>query len=81
MLCFLMLQVAMVYKDASIGNPMTVAVVKLVILTSEDPDFVPESRRRSGGHGTSAAEMLRRFCHWQKEHYHQDHDTALLLTR
>lgn len=79
--CCVFSQVAMVYKDATIGNPMTVAVVKLVVLTSDDPDFVPDSRRRSGGRGTSAAEMLRRFCQWQKEHYHQDHDTALLLTR
>ncbi|XP_050542210.1 A disintegrin and metalloproteinase with thrombospondin motifs 20-like isoform X1 [Daktulosphaira vitifoliae] len=77
----LMSIVSKIYKDKSIGNPMHIAVVKLVILR----DNLVESRNRLGG--IAAADMLHRFCEWQA--YHNDendssnnhHDTALLLTR
>lgn len=75
-------QVSKIYKDKSIGNPMHIAVVKLVIL--RDVHFV-ENRNRLGG--IAAADMLHKFCEWQM--YHNDendssenhHDAALLLTR
>lgn len=78
----LSLQVSKIYKDKSIGNPMHIAVVKLVVL--RDVHFV-ESRNRMGNIG--ASDMLHRFCEWQS--YHNDendssenhHDSALLLTR
>lgn len=72
-----------IYKDKSIGNPMHVAVVKLVVL--RDLHFV-ENRNRMGV-GIAASDMLHKFCEWQT--YHNDdsdssenhHDSALLLTR
>lgn len=88
--------VALVYRDASIGNPINIVLVNFHVLT--DTDFSSNqgngnsssstSSSSSGSlHGTSASEMLRNFCKWQKEHNHPDdrhplhHDTALLLTR
>jgi hypothetical protein len=44
-------------------------------------------KTEAGAFGTSASDMLRNFCKWQKEHNELDdaspehHDTALLLTR
>ncbi|VVC45349.1 Peptidase M12B, ADAM-TS,Metallopeptidase, catalytic domain,ADAM-TS Spacer 1,Peptidase M12B, partial [Cinara cedri] len=78
----LMSIVSKIYKDKSIGNPMHVAVVKLVVL--RDVHFI-ENRNRLGG--ITASEMLQKFCEWQK--YHNDksdssenhHDSALLITR
>lgn len=75
-------QVSKIYKDKSIGNPMHIAVVKLVVL--RDIHFV-ENRNRMGG--IVAADMLQKFCEWQT--YHNDeshasgnhHDVAILLTR
>ncbi|XP_050424208.1 A disintegrin and metalloproteinase with thrombospondin motifs 9-like isoform X2 [Adelges cooleyi] len=78
----LMSIVSKIYKDKSIGNPMHISVVKLVVL--RDVNLV-ENRNRLGG--IAAADMLNKFCEWQS--YHNDesdtsdnhHDTALLLTR
>ncbi|XP_046400011.1 A disintegrin and metalloproteinase with thrombospondin motifs 9-like isoform X2 [Ischnura elegans] len=80
----LMSIVSRIYKDASIGNPMTVAVVNLI---EADEDFSNPSRRSHHHKGTSATDMLRNFCSWQHKMNHYDdreprhHDTALLLTR
>lgn len=78
----LMSIVSKIYKDKSIGNPMHIAVVKLVVL--RDVHFV-ENRSRVGG--IAAADMLHRFCEWQTHHNDEKdssanhHDSALLLTR
>ncbi|KAJ9583135.1 hypothetical protein L9F63_022514, partial [Diploptera punctata] len=83
----LMSIVAQIYKDATVGNPISVAVVKVLIL--KDKEFVVrENRRRHmSNDGISAAEMLHKFCEWQSSVNTFDdssphhHDTALLLTR
>lgn len=84
---------ALVYKDASIGNPVNIALVKFHVLRDKDFSWKsrsPQQKRvRADGsvYGISASEMLRNFCKWQKEHNNMDdasidhHDTALLLTR
>ncbi|XP_071450367.1 A disintegrin and metalloproteinase with thrombospondin motifs 20 [Hetaerina americana] len=80
----LMSIVSLIYKDASIGNPVTVAVVNLI---QANEDFSSPPSRGSHTHGTSATDMLRNFCSWQHKMNHYDdnspqhHDTALLLTR
>lgn len=71
-------QVSQIFKDASIGNPVTIALVKLVVL---DEDFV---QRRPGEAGVSANALLKRFCDWQERNINPNehhYDTALLLTR
>lgn len=82
----LMSIVAKLFKDPSIGNPISVAVVKLVVL--RDLEFVQWSLNERGRRiGTSATEMRKTFCAWQKDINVLDdsnpdhHDTALLLTR
>ncbi|XP_014241355.1 A disintegrin and metalloproteinase with thrombospondin motifs gon-1 isoform X2 [Cimex lectularius] len=73
---------AMIFKDASIGNHVSIAVVKLVNL--KEMDF---SKRLPHENGISASTMLRNFCEWQSNHNSPDdnsarhHDSALLLTR
>lgn len=87
----------MIYKDASLGNPVHIAVVRLMML--RDQEFVlPSSGDDSTNSketyefvenrpGKSASEMLRNFCKWQRVFNDPDdsnplhHDTALLLTR
>ncbi|XP_066997259.2 A disintegrin and metalloproteinase with thrombospondin motifs 4 isoform X2 [Anabrus simplex] len=82
----LMSIVAKLYKDPSIGNPISIAVVTLV---DGDFQFVshdtsPYGRKHDG---TSATALMRSFCSWQRKHNPYDdshpkhHDTALLLTR
>lgn len=88
--------VALIYSDASIGNPMNIALVKFYIL--KDPNTIIRRSRITNsnsnhhrldllGNKISASEMLSGFCKWQKEHndeneHSPDHyDTALLLTR
>ncbi|ODM87836.1 A disintegrin and metalloproteinase with thrombospondin motifs 20 [Orchesella cincta] len=65
--------VALVYRDASIGNPVNIVLVNFHVLT--DTDFSGNSQNKT--HGTSASEMLRNFCKWQKEHNHPDDRHAL----
>ncbi|XP_033214669.1 A disintegrin and metalloproteinase with thrombospondin motifs 9 isoform X2 [Belonocnema kinseyi] len=76
----LMNMVSRIYKDPSIGNPISIAVVKII---NTDEIFGTKNREADG---ISAEEMLKKFCYWQKrnnphepspEHY----DAALLLTR
>lgn len=74
----MMLQVSRVYKDPSIGNPIRIAVLK-IIETSQ-------TFSSSDGKEVIASEMLREFCKWQKINNVADsssghYDTALLLTR
>lgn len=73
-------QVSRIYKDQSIGNPVSIAVMKIV---KTDEVFGVKHR---GSDGIAAADMLRRFCNWQKRNNPEEpslehHDTALLLTR
>lgn len=71
-----------IYKDKSIGNPMHIAVVKLIVL--QDFNFV-ENRNRMGG--IAASDMLHKFCDWQINNNDENdssenhHDSAILLTR
>ncbi|XP_076172003.1 A disintegrin and metalloproteinase with thrombospondin motifs 9 isoform X2 [Ptiloglossa arizonensis] len=76
----LMSMVSRIYKDQSIGNPVSISVMKIV---QTDETF---ATRHSGREGIAAADMLKRFCHWQKnnnpdEPSPEHHDAALLLTR
>uniref|UniRef100_A0A8D8Q3J5 A disintegrin and metalloproteinase with thrombospondin motifs 9 n=1 Tax=Cacopsylla melanoneura TaxID=428564 RepID=A0A8D8Q3J5_9HEMI len=79
----LMAQVSRIFKDASVGNSLTISVVKLYILN--DLDLVT---RRKDEAGIMSNLLLRKFCTWQhrmlspndSSRYHH-HDTALLLTR
>ncbi|CAG2100309.1 unnamed protein product [Medioppia subpectinata] len=74
----LMATVELIYSDASIGNAVNIALVKLTVLD--------ENESRDVIH-TSASKTLRHFCRWQHMHneandshrYH--YDTAILLTR
>ncbi|CAG7823520.1 unnamed protein product [Allacma fusca] len=74
--------VALVYRDASIGNPINIALVNLHILKNKD-----FARKTNSSTGLSASDMLRNFCKWQRDMNELDdnsilhHDTALLLTR
>lgn len=70
-----------IFKDPSIGNPITVAVVQIKHI---DEEFGVKHIR--SGDGVAAPEMLKKFCHWQKLHNPHEpssehHDMALLLTR
>nr|CAD7201811.1 unnamed protein product [Timema douglasi] len=77
----LMSSVSMIFKDASIGNPMSIAVVKVKVL---EKDLVNRDPHQEG---TSAIDMLGKFCEWQATYNDPDdssphhHDAALLLTR
>ncbi|KAI1303201.1 A disintegrin and metalloproteinase with thrombospondin motifs 20 [Halotydeus destructor] len=74
----LMATVALIYRDASIGNAINIAIVKLIIMDeNEGRDIIYNS----------AAKTLRHFCRWQQMHNHPSdahpahHDAAILLTR
>ncbi|XP_029666691.1 A disintegrin and metalloproteinase with thrombospondin motifs 9 isoform X3 [Formica exsecta] len=76
----LMSTVSRIYKDQSIGNPVSIAVMKII---KTDEVF---GIKHSGSDGIAAAEMLKQFCQWQKrnnpdEPSPEHHDAALLLTR
>ncbi|XP_015110053.1 A disintegrin and metalloproteinase with thrombospondin motifs gon-1 isoform X1 [Diachasma alloeum] len=76
----LMSTVSRIYKDPSIGNPISIAVTKII---KTDEIF---GTKRSDSDGIAAADMLKRFCYWQKrnnpdEPSPEHHDAALLLTR
>ncbi|XP_072761907.1 A disintegrin and metalloproteinase with thrombospondin motifs 15 isoform X4 [Anoplolepis gracilipes] len=76
----LMSTVSRIYKDQSIGNPVSIAVMKII---NTDEVF---GIKHSGSDGIAAAEMLKQFCQWQKrnnpdEPSPEHHDAALLLTR
>ncbi|GAB6020024.1 hypothetical protein CHUAL_002773 [Chamberlinius hualienensis] len=74
----LMSVVAHIFRDASLGNSVTIAVVKIVVTDeAEDEAFV----------SSSAPRTLRSFCKWQAMHNYRDdsyylhYDVAILLTR
>ncbi|XP_043795099.1 A disintegrin and metalloproteinase with thrombospondin motifs 9-like isoform X3 [Apis laboriosa] len=76
----LMSTVSRIYKDPSIGNPISISVMSIVPI---DKIF---GVRRTKGEGIAAADMLNKFCRWQQSNnpneYSPGHyDTALLLTR
>ncbi|XP_026471997.1 A disintegrin and metalloproteinase with thrombospondin motifs 9-like [Ctenocephalides felis] len=72
----LMSIVSQIYKDASIGNSISIALVELAVL--EDLDF---DKDQSMSHsGVSASNMLRGFCSSHRKN-RLPHDTAILLTR
>lgn len=69
---------AKLYKHHSIRNPISLAVVKIMVVYEEEkgPDV-----------SSNAALTLRNFCKWQRQHNpphdrHPEHyDTAILFTR
>ncbi|XP_049938890.1 A disintegrin and metalloproteinase with thrombospondin motifs 12-like [Schistocerca serialis cubense] len=72
--------VASLYLDPSIGNPINIVVVRIVLLS--DGEF------QNGLNGTvNADQMLETFCRWQHSlNYDSDehpnhHDVGILLTR
>lgn len=76
----LMSTVSRIYKDPSIGNPISIAVTRIV---PTDEIF---GTKHENSDGMSASEMLKQFCIWQKRHNPDEpssdhHDAALLLTR
>ncbi|KAK0098756.1 hypothetical protein PV326_004035 [Microctonus aethiopoides] len=73
-------KVSRIYKDPSIGNPISIAVTKIMQSTEMF------GTKHNGTDGIAAAEMLKSFCYWQKlnnpdEPSPEHHDAALLLTR
>ncbi len=84
-----LLQVSLIYKDASIGNPVHIAVVRMLLL--KDQEFVlrqqqvlqpgAKSSRDADDDdkdkGKSASEMLRNFCKWQRVFNDPDDSSSL----
>uniref|UniRef100_A0A452S4A1 Peptidase M12B domain-containing protein n=1 Tax=Ursus americanus TaxID=9643 RepID=A0A452S4A1_URSAM len=74
----IMNMVAGLFHDPSIGNPIHVTVVRLVLLEEEEEDLKITHH---------ADNTLRSFCKWQKsinmkgDAHPLHHDTAILLTR
>ena len=74
----LMAVVASVYRDASIGNPVHILLMKVIIIHNEEDGPVMTQR---------APEMLQSFCQWQHRYNDPDplsanhYDAAILLTR
>lgn len=74
----IMNMVAGLYHDPSIGNPIHITVVRLIILEDEEKDLKITHH---------ADDTLKNFCRWQKnvnmkgDDHPQHHDTAILLTR
>ncbi|XP_028614761.1 A disintegrin and metalloproteinase with thrombospondin motifs 7 isoform X2 [Grammomys surdaster] len=70
--------VAGLFHDPSIGNPIHITIVRLIILEDEEKDLKITHH---------AEDTLRNFCRWQKsinmkgDDHPQHHDTAILLTR
>ncbi|BES98776.1 a disintegrin and metalloproteinase with thrombospondin motifs [Nesidiocoris tenuis] len=80
----LMAMASHIFKDATIGNMITVTVVTLII--AKDEDFTSrkgwaEKARGYNLSSSSASEMLAKFCSWQYNTSLRPHDTALLITR
>ncbi|XP_039287306.1 LOW QUALITY PROTEIN: A disintegrin and metalloproteinase with thrombospondin motifs 9 [Nilaparvata lugens] len=79
----LMHTLSKIFKDASIGNPISVALVKLYVLKDVELAKVLPNEKR----GILASTMLRNFCDWQRkvndvnDGSPNHHDAAMLLTR
>ncbi|XP_042241182.1 A disintegrin and metalloproteinase with thrombospondin motifs 20-like isoform X2 [Homarus americanus] len=83
----LMSVVALIFRDASIGNRIDIAVVEVV---KQDHQFYVSKRNHENSAelpGKSAEEMLKMFCKWQQmglkrsANHPRRYDTAILLTR
>ncbi|XP_043218973.1 A disintegrin and metalloproteinase with thrombospondin motifs 20-like isoform X2 [Amphibalanus amphitrite] len=80
----LMSTVSRIYKDPSIGNSITISVVRIVLI---DEDVLDANKQASWKNGKSASAVLHRFCKWQQTLNDPDvnsqahFDTAVLLTR
>uniref|UniRef100_A0A8C7AYT2 A disintegrin and metalloproteinase with thrombospondin motifs 7 n=1 Tax=Neovison vison TaxID=452646 RepID=A0A8C7AYT2_NEOVI len=74
----IMNMVAGLFRDPSIGNPIHITIVRLILLEEEEEDLKITHH---------ADNTLRSFCRWQKsinmkgDAHPQHHDTAVLLTR
>ncbi|XP_032692766.1 A disintegrin and metalloproteinase with thrombospondin motifs 7 [Lontra canadensis] len=74
----IMNMVAGLFRDPSIGNPIHITLVRLVLLEDEEEDLKVTHH---------ADNTLRSFCRWQKsinmkgDAHPLHHDTAILLTR
>ncbi|XP_059123046.1 A disintegrin and metalloproteinase with thrombospondin motifs 7 isoform X3 [Peromyscus eremicus] len=74
----IMNMVAGLFHDPSIGNPIHITIVRLILLEDEENDLKITHH---------ADNTLRSFCKWQKsintkgDAHPQHHDTAILLTR
>ncbi|XP_043232407.1 A disintegrin and metalloproteinase with thrombospondin motifs 9-like isoform X4 [Amphibalanus amphitrite] len=84
----LMSIVALIYKDPSIGNSVTVSLGRIIRL--EDDLLEEEVEAEEDGSkssGKSASALLHNFCKWQQKHAVEEksssgyYDTAVLLTR
>ncbi|XP_050823286.1 A disintegrin and metalloproteinase with thrombospondin motifs 7 [Gopherus flavomarginatus] len=70
--------VAGIFHDASIGNPINIAIVRLILLEDDEEDLKITHH---------ADNTLRSFCKWQKsinvkgDAHPLHHDVAVLLTR
>ncbi|XP_073974376.1 ADAM metallopeptidase with thrombospondin type 1 motif A isoform X2 [Rhodnius prolixus] len=77
----LMSTVSLIFNDVSIGNRMSVAVVKFFVF--EHQDIIMSNNNNN----TKASKILTKFCEWQYKHNEKDdrspnhHDAAMLLTR
>ena len=77
-----MMQVDLIYRDSSIGNMISISVVKIMVL-KENESFASRKNQSS----VSASDMLSSFCKWQKslnqfgKSRAKYYDVALLLTR
>ncbi|XP_040596252.1 A disintegrin and metalloproteinase with thrombospondin motifs 7 isoform X2 [Mesocricetus auratus] len=74
----IMNMVAGLFHDPSIGNPIHITIVRLILLEDEEKDLKVTHH---------ADNTLKSFCKWQKnintkgDAHPQHHDTAILLTR
>ncbi|XP_017755723.1 PREDICTED: A disintegrin and metalloproteinase with thrombospondin motifs 9 [Eufriesea mexicana] len=78
----LMSTVSRIYKDQSIGNPISISVTNIVPIDT----IFGLKRTLTGEEGISADDMLKKFCQWQQINNSNEsspghYDTALLLTR
>ena len=53
-------QVSLIYKDPSIGNSMTISVVRIVLI---DKDVLDAGKPHTWKHGKSASAILHRLVH------------------
>nr|XP_053653843.1 A disintegrin and metalloproteinase with thrombospondin motifs 9-like [Cherax quadricarinatus] len=84
----LMSVVALIFRDASIGNRIDISVVEVVRQDRQQFFTRREQENSAEVPGKSAEEMLKMFCKWQHKGLKRNssqqsrrYDTALLLTR
>uniref|UniRef100_A0A023EZL6 Putative a disintegrin and metalloproteinase with thrombospondin motifs 9 n=1 Tax=Triatoma infestans TaxID=30076 RepID=A0A023EZL6_TRIIF len=80
----LMSTVSLIFNDVSIGNRMSVAVVKFYVFQHQELKI---SKTVNNNNNTRASKMLTEFCKWQYKNNDKDdrspehYDAAMLLTR